>query len=47
MMGGIVSSPSSEATNYHQLNALDIDKKPVDFATLDGKVVLVSNVASK
>ncbi len=39
-MGNIVSfsSPSSEATNFHQLSALDIDKQPVDFASLAGKV---------
>lgn len=46
-MGGFFSSPSTEVTNYHQLSALDIEKKTVDFATLDGKVVLVANVASK
>jgi glutathione peroxidase-family protein len=46
-MGGFFSAPKTEATNFHQLSALDIDKKPVDFASLEGKVVLVSNVASK
>lgn len=39
-MGNLVSfsSPSTEATNFHQLSALDIDKQPVDFASLAGKV---------
>lgn len=39
-MGNIVSfsSPSTEATSFHQLSALDIDKQPVDFASLAGKV---------
>lgn len=39
-MGNLVSfsTPKSEATNFHQLSALDIDKAPVDFASLDGKV---------
>lgn len=39
-MGNIVSfsSPSTEATGFHQLSALDIDKQPVDFASLAGKV---------
>lgn len=47
IMGGFFSAPKTETTNFHQLSALDIDKKPVDFASLEGKVVLVSNVASK
>ncbi|EFN56130.1 hypothetical protein CHLNCDRAFT_48733 [Chlorella variabilis] len=44
-MGNLVSftTPKCEATNYHQLSALDIDKQPVDFSSLDGKVVLVVN----
>lgn len=46
-MGGFFSSPHSEAKNFHELSALDINKQPVDFSTLSGKVVLVSNVASK
>ena len=46
-MGGFFSTPTSKITNFHQLRALDIDKKEVDFAALEGKVVLVSNVASK
>ena len=48
-MGNLVSfsAPRSEATNYHQLSALDIDKQSVDFSSLAGKVVLVVNVASK
>lgn len=47
IMGGFFSTPTSKITNFHQLRALDIDKKEVDFAALEGKVVLVSNVASK
>ncbi|PRW39381.1 Cation efflux system related [Chlorella sorokiniana] len=39
-MGISFSTPSSDATNFHQLSALDIDKQAVDFASLDGKVVL-------
>lgn len=46
-MGGFFSSPKTEVTNFHELSALDIDKKSFDFASLSGKVVLVSNVASK
>ena len=46
-MGGFFSAPSTEVSNYHQLTALDIDKKTVDFASLRGKVVMVVNVASK
>lgn len=37
-MGVSFSSPSSEVTNFHQLSALDIDKKEVNFNTVDGKV---------
>lgn len=43
-MGGMVSlaKPQSAVTNYHELTALDIDKNPVDFKTLRGKVQLAS-----
>ena len=33
-----MAKPCSSAENYHDLTALDIDKKPVDFKTLRGKV---------
>lgn len=48
-MGNLVSfsTPRSEVQNYHALSALDIDKQNVDFSSLNGKVVLVVNVASK
>jgi hypothetical protein len=46
-LSGLFSSPSSEATTYYQLEALDIDKKAFNFESLKGKVVLVSNIASK
>jgi len=41
------SAPATEASSFYELSALDINKKPVDFASLKGKTVLVSNVASK
>jgi hypothetical protein len=44
---GLFSSPVTQAASYHQLKALDIAKAPFNFASLKGKVVLVSNVASK
>lgn len=39
-MGNLVSftKPRSDVTNYHALSALDIDKKNVDFSSLNGKV---------
>ena len=46
-MGGIFSNPHTDVKNFHELTALDIDKNTVDFSTLKGKVVLVTNVASK
>ena len=46
-MGLCSSTPVTKLTNFHQLTALNIDKAPVDFSTLAGKVVLVVNVASK
>lgn len=47
-MGNLVSftTPKCEATNYHQLSALDIDKQPVDFSSLDGKVRRVASAGS-
>lgn len=38
-MGNVVSfsTPKTDADNFHQLSALDIDKQAVNFATLDGK----------
>jgi hypothetical protein len=44
---GLFSSPVTQATSYHQLKALDIKKTAFNFASLKGKVVLVTNVASK
>lgn len=41
------SAPSTPSSSFYELSALDIEKKPVDFGSLRGKVVLVSNVASK
>jgi hypothetical protein len=41
------SKPTSSTSNFHQLSALDIDKKNVDFKSLNNRVVLVVNVASK
>jgi glutathione peroxidase-family protein len=46
-MGISLSRPESDASSFHALKARDIDGNSVDFATLRGKVVLVSNVASK
>lgn len=43
---GSDSDTKSEYTNFHQLKANDIDGKEVNFADLDGKVVLVVNVAT-
>jgi hypothetical protein len=37
-MGAILARPKSDVKNFHELSALDIDKKPVDFSTLEGKV---------
>ena len=39
-MGNLVSlsTPKTEASNFHQLSALDIDKQQVQFNTLEGKV---------
>eukprot|EP00887_Chlorella_sp_A99_P003224 scaffold9.g3224.t1 len=36
------STPQSNVSNFHQLSALDIDKRPVDFSTLDGKASLTA-----
>lgn len=41
------SAPSTPNSSFYELSALDINKQPVDFSSLKGKVVLVSNVASK
>lgn len=38
---------TTEYSNFHQLKALDIASNEVNFQDLDGKVVLVVNVASK
>ncbi len=40
-MGNLVSfsTPKSDVKNFHELSALDIDKKNVDFSALDGKVL--------
>ena len=46
-MGGFFSTPHTKVTNFHNLSALNIAKQNVDFSSLKGKVVLVSNVASK
>jgi len=46
-MGAFLSTPHSEAKNFHELSALDIDKNAIQFSSLSGKVILVSNVASK
>ncbi|KAG2435399.1 hypothetical protein HXX76_007471 [Chlamydomonas incerta] len=35
------SKPTSSTSNFHQLSALDIDKKNVDFKSLNNRVVLV------
>lgn len=43
---GSVAMASPEQTSFFQLSALDIDKNDVEFSSLDGKVVLVVNVAS-
>lgn len=44
IMGGLFSSPSSEVKNFHELKALDIDKKEVDFnsSAVNGKVSILS-----
>jgi glutathione peroxidase-family protein len=46
-MGNLFGTPSTQANAFSELSALDINKKPVDFSSLKGRVVLVSNVASK
>lgn len=46
-MGVIFSTPETNIETYHDLNALDIDKNNISFSSLKGKVILVSNVASK
>lgn len=46
-MGSWFSTPRSDTSNFHELKARDGDGNEIDFATLKGKVVLVSNVACK
>jgi len=42
----VKSRVTMAAANFHNLEALDIEKKPVKFSALDGKVVMVVNVAT-
>ena len=44
---GLFSTPTTMAKTYYQLQAKDINKNAFNFGSLKGKVVLVSNVASK
>lgn len=46
-MGVIFTTPKTDVKTYHDLHALDIDKNDISFSSLKGKVILVSNVASK
>lgn len=47
LFGKTTTKPTTMAGSFHELSALDIQKKNVSFSSLQGKAVLVVNVASK